>query len=153
MRRRGIELTDQSKTADEAEIAIVLLTLAAGFLHRDADSLVNVYSADADWTNAQGISRHGRADIIEYHRAMFAEKDFSIDEYVALPQLSLRFVTATVAVARSYSERRAAPTDRGYAPKIRRNQSLKVLAKQPDGTWLIISDIYMDNDEESSADG
>jgi uncharacterized protein (TIGR02246 family) len=145
------------KSADEAEIATVLLTLATGFLHRDADSLRNVYSADADWIDAHGTSRHGRDDIIEYHRAMFADEEFTIDEYVALPQLSLRFVTGTVAVARSYSEQRAAPTERGYEMPIRRNYSLKVLAKQPDGTWLIISDIYMDNDsendDESSADG
>ena len=138
---------------DEAEITTVLLTLATGFLHRDADSLINVYSPDADWTDADGTTRHGRDDIIEYHRAMFADKDFTIDEYVALPQVSLRFVTDTVAVARSYSERRAAPAGSGYEMPIRRNYSLKVLAKQPDGTWLIISDIYMDNNEESSNGG
>lgn len=140
------------KSADEAEIATVLLTLATGFLHRDADSLVNVYSPDADWTDAHGISKHGRADIIEHHRAMFADKDFTIDEYVTLPQVSLRVVTGTVVVARSYSERRAPPTERGYEMPIRRNHSLKVLAKQPGGTWLIISDIYMDDDSDDDSD-
>jgi uncharacterized protein (TIGR02246 family) len=141
------------KSADEAEIATVLLTLATSLFQRDADSLRNVYSVDADWIDANGTSRHGRDDIIAYHRAMFADEEFTIDEYVARPQVSLRFVTGTVAVARSYSEQRAAPPGRGYEMPIRRNYSLKVLAKQPDGTWLIISDIYMDNDEESSNGG
>lgn len=144
-------MANQLTTADEAEIAAVLLTLATGFRQRDAESLRHVYSADAAWTNARGTTRHGRDEIIEYHRTLFADEHFAIDEFVALPQLSLRFVTDTVAVARSYSERRAQPTVHGYKVPIRRNHSLKVLAKQPDGTWLIISDIYMDADDESSA--
>jgi uncharacterized protein (TIGR02246 family) len=144
-------LTNKLTTADEAEIAAVLLTLATAFRQRDADSLRHVYSVDADWTNARGTTRHGRDEIIEYHRALFADEHFAIDEFVALPQLSLRFVTQTVAVARSYSERRAQPMVHGYDMPIRRNYSLKVLAKQPDGTWIITSDIYMDADDESSA--
>ena len=33
---------------------------------------------------------------------------------------------------------------------IRRNHSLKVFARQPDGRWLIVSDMYMDAHDEAT---
>ena len=47
---------------DQQAIGKTLLTLLKGFRDRDAEALRAVYSDDADWVNAFGTVKHGRAD-------------------------------------------------------------------------------------------
>lgn len=47
-------------------IGVTLMALLSGFQERNADKLVGVYSADADWVNAFGSVKRGVDEIVEY---------------------------------------------------------------------------------------
>lgn len=62
---------------DQDAIGVTLTSLLTGFQERDADKLVNVYSADADWVNAFGSVKRGADEIVEYLRGLFADANFN----------------------------------------------------------------------------
>jgi ketosteroid isomerase-like protein len=64
--------------------------------------------------------------------------------------VSVRAVTHEVVVAKTYVEIAGQQTADGKAMPNRRNHSLKVLSRQTDGRWLIVSDIYMDARDETT---
>jgi ketosteroid isomerase-like protein len=66
------------------------------------------------------------------------------------PQVSIRPVSNDVVVVKIYTEIAGQQTVDGHELPIRRNHSLKVLTRQDDGRWLIVSDIYMDAREETT---
>jgi uncharacterized protein (TIGR02246 family) len=133
---------------DAAAIERTLRTLQAAFQRRDADALRDVYVADADWTNAFGTTRTGRDAIVAYLRGLFADRHFAAGTLVGAPQVSIRPVTPDVVVAKTFVEIAGQQTVDGTAMPNRRNHSLKVLARQGDGRWLIVSDFYMDAHDE-----
>src|SRR5215470_4183983 len=137
-------------TNDAAAIERTLRTVQIAFRRRDADALRDVYVADADWTNAFGTTLTGRDAIVDYLRGLFADRHFAAGTLVGAPQVSVRAVTADVVVAKTYVEIAGQQTSDGTAMPNRRNHSLKVLARQGDGRWLIVSDIYMDAHDEAT---
>ncbi|EUA15192.1 hypothetical protein I546_0725 [Mycobacterium kansasii 732] len=70
----GLEPFDE---ADRAAITRTLTRLFAGFAHRDAGLLTDVYADDADWINAFGTVRRGSEHITAYLRGLFADKNFN----------------------------------------------------------------------------
>jgi len=140
-----------SSDADAIEQA--LRTVQVAFLRRDADALRDVYAADADWTNAFGTTRSGRDAIVSYLRGLFADRHFAAGALVGAPQVSVRAITPNVVVAKTYVEIAGQQTADGKPMPNRRNHSLKVLARQTDGGWLIVSDIYMDARDETTYAG
>jgi ketosteroid isomerase-like protein len=50
--------------ADQEAIGATLVALRTSFQERDADKLVGVYSADADWVNAFGSVKKGSDEIV-----------------------------------------------------------------------------------------
>jgi uncharacterized protein (TIGR02246 family) len=137
---------DQDATAIEQ----TLRTLQIAFRNRNADLLRDVYVADADWTNAFGTTRSGRDAIVAYLRGLFADAHFDAGRLAGAPQISIRPVTHDVVVVKIYAEIAAQQTIDGKELPIRRNHSLKVLARQGDGHWLIVSDMYMDARDEAT---
>jgi uncharacterized protein (TIGR02246 family) len=135
---------------DAAAIEHTLRTLQIAFRSRDADALRDVYTADADWTNAFGTTLSGRDAIVAYLKGLFADAHFGAGQLVGPPQVSIRPVTPDVVVAKTYAEIAGQQTADGKELPTRRNHSLKVLARQPDGRWLIVSDIYMDARDEAT---
>jgi uncharacterized protein (TIGR02246 family) len=140
---------DQDATA----IGQTLRTLQAAFASRNADLLREVYAADADWTNAFGTTRSGRDAIVAYLRGLFADAHFGAGRLAGPPQVSVRPVTDDVVVAKTFVEIAGQQTAGGNELPTRRNHSLKVLARQPDGRWLIVSEIYMDARDETTYPG
>jgi hypothetical protein len=51
--------------------------LLVGFDKRNMDLLEAVYIDEADWVNALGSVNVGRAEIIDYLRGLFADKNFN----------------------------------------------------------------------------
>jgi uncharacterized protein (TIGR02246 family) len=135
---------------DAAAIEQTLRAVQIAFRRREADALRDAYAADADWTNAFGTTCSGRDAIVSYLRGLFADQHFAAGTLVGAPQVSVRAVTADVVVAKTYVEIAGQQTSDGRAMPIRRNHSLKVLARQRDGRWLIVSDIYMDARDEAT---
>lgn len=126
------------------------MRLGASFRELDVTPLEGLYAADADWTNAFGTSRKGAEEIISYLQGLYADEHFGAGKPTGPPQASIRFLGEDVAVVKTYIEREGQQTADGGQLGLRRNHSLKVLQRQGDDRWLIVSDIYMDAREEQT---
>lgn len=149
---KGTNLNRQAKSQELARAAIeqTLQKLWTAFREHDARALSGIYVEDADWTNAFGTTRHGRDEIISYLRGLFVDAHFAAGRPVGAPELAVRFVTDDVALAKTYVEIQGQQTVAGGVLPMRRNHSLKVLSRQSDGRWLIVSEIFMDARDDST---
>jgi uncharacterized protein (TIGR02246 family) len=134
-----------SAQADDIPTAIgkVLRVLGTSFMVRDARPLMGIYAEDADWTNAFGTTLKGRRKIVDYLTDLFADPHFGAGQ-AGPPQVSIRLVTPDVVAVKTYIEIEGQQALDGTTLATRRNYSLKVLQRQPEGQWMIVSDIYMD---------
>ena len=138
---------------DQQAVGEVMMKIAGAFRGLDATGVEELYSEDADWTNAFGTSKKGAAEIAEYLTRLFADEHFGAGKPVGPPQASMRFVNGDVCVVKTYIEREGQETSSGQKQAVRRNHSLKVIRREADG-WKIVSDIYMDaRDDETFAGG
>jgi SnoaL-like domain len=67
---------------DQKAIGATMSALLGGFSKRDPAMLEAVYSDDADWVNAFGTVRTGRAEIVAYLRGLFADANFDAGKLV-----------------------------------------------------------------------
>lgn len=137
------------KTDDAAAIEDALTRIAEGFARRDASAMRGVYAADADWTNAFGTTLKGEEAILSYLERLFAEPRFAAGRMRGPPDVEVRPVTDDVVVAKTHAEIEGQGTTEGEIP-LRRNFSLKVLRREADGSWRVVSDIYMDARTETT---
>lgn len=138
---------------DQQAIGKTLLTLLKGFGDRDAEALHAVYSDDADWVNAFGSVKHGRQEILTYLRGLFADANFNAGTLKAPPQSSIRVLTDEVVIVSTHLLIEGQRLLDGGVIDERDNHSLHVLQRQSDGTWPVVSEIYMDaNRDQSYAD-
>jgi uncharacterized protein (TIGR02246 family) len=138
---------------DQQAVGEVMMKVAGAFRSLDATGIEDLYSEDADWTNAFGTSKKGAAEIAAYLTKLFADEHFGAGKPVGPPEVSMRFVSHDICVVRTYMEREGQETSSGEKLPVRRNHSLKVIRREGDG-WKIVSDIYMDaRDDETLAGG
>ncbi|MDZ5699964.1 SgcJ/EcaC family oxidoreductase [Chelativorans sp. M5D2P16] len=131
-------------SADENPIESLLMTQYRAFATRDAALMREVYVEDADWTNAFGRTIKGRDNIVAYLEELFADTNFSNGELVGEPEVSVRAVGEDVVAAKIYTQVKGQRTVDGGTLPVRHNYSLKLIARQLDGSWKILSEIYMD---------
>ncbi|BDB42442.1 MULTISPECIES: YybH family protein [Mycobacterium] len=143
----GIERMDE---ADRPEILATLDRLFRGFVLRDADLLDGVYSTDADWINAFGSVQKGGAQIVEYLRGLFADRNFNDGQLTAGPVCSLRRLDADNAVVHAHLQIAGQSLVGGGAIALRDNHSIRVVARQADGAWRIVSEMFMDVRQDQS---
>jgi uncharacterized protein (TIGR02246 family) len=129
---------------DQEAIGRTLLSLLEGFQTRDADKLVGVYCDSTDWVNAFGTVRRGSDEIIGYLRGLFADQNFNAGKLKAPPESSLRILTPEVALVSTHLKVEGQLLVGGDSIPERDNFSLRVLKRQPDGEWLIVSEMYND---------
>ncbi|MDQ0315216.1 YybH family protein [Amorphus orientalis] len=139
----------ESAEADAAAIGAILRTVATAFRNQDTTGLAEIYAEDADWTNAFGTTLKGRQAIVDYLDELFAHPRFGPGKPKGPPNADVRALGADVVVARTYVELEGQETPSGHIP-MRRNFSLKVIAREADGIWRIVSDIYMDARDEAT---
>jgi uncharacterized protein (TIGR02246 family) len=139
--------------ADQDAIGVTLTSLLTGFRERDADKLVNVYSADADWVNAFGSVKRGADEIVEYLRGLFADDNFNAGTLKATPETSFRVLTPEILLVNAHLQVEGQKLVGGGEIQVRDNHSLRVLQRQPDGSWLIVSEMYNDANQEASYEG
>ncbi len=139
--------------ADQDAIGVTLMALLSGFQERDADLLENVYSADADWVNAFGSVKQGAGEIVEYLRGLFADDNFSAGSLKAPPETSFRVLTPEVLLVNAHLQVEGQRLVGGGEIEVRDNYSLRVLQRQPDGAWLIVSEMYNDSNRETTYAG
>jgi uncharacterized protein (TIGR02246 family) len=138
---------------DQDAIAVTLLSLMAGFRERDAEKLVGVYTADADWVNAFGTVKKGGAEIVAYLRGLFCDDNFNAGALKAPPATSFRVLTPDVVLVSAHLQVEGQKLVGGGEIEVRDNHSLRVLQRQDDGSWLIVSEMYNDANREQTYEG
>jgi uncharacterized protein (TIGR02246 family) len=139
---------------DQDAIGTTLISLLTGFRERDAEKLVGIYSADADWVNAFGTVKKGGPEIVQYLRGLFSDENFNAGTLKAPPTTSIRALTPDVVLVSAHLQVEGQKLVDGGEIEVRDNFSLRVLQRQPDGAWLIVSEMYNDanRDETYKAD-
>jgi uncharacterized protein (TIGR02246 family) len=134
--------------ADQDAIAATLLALSAGFQTRDVTQLANVYTPDADWVNAFGTVKKGSEQIVNYLRGLFADDNFNAGTLEAPPEVTIRVLTPEVVLVSAHLRVAGQKLVEGGQIPERDNRSLRVLHRQSDGTWPIVSEMYNDANRE-----
>jgi uncharacterized protein (TIGR02246 family) len=135
--------------ADQQAIGKTLLTLLKAFDERDAEPLLDVYSADADWVNAFGTVKRGRDDIVEYLRGLFRDENFNRGVLAGPPETSFRVLTPEVVLVSAHLQVKGQGLV-GGGTLDRDNFSLRALQRQDDGSWLIVSEMFQDANTETT---
>jgi uncharacterized protein (TIGR02246 family) len=143
-----LEITDLPQ-ADQDAIATTLINLVSGFRERDAEKLVGIYSDDADWVNAFGTVKHGRADIVDYLKGLFADDNFNRGEPEGPPETTFRVLTPEVVLVSAHLRIKGQGLV-GGATMDRDNFSLRALQRQADGSWIIVSEMFQDANTETT---
>jgi uncharacterized protein (TIGR02246 family) len=136
--------------ADQDAIAVTLISLMTGFRQRDAEQLVGIYSADADWVNAFGTQKKGGDQIVDYLRGLFSDDNFNAGGLKAPPETAFRVLTPEVVLVSAHLQVEGQKLVGGGEIEVRDNFSLRVLQRQADGSWLIVSEMYNDANREQT---
>jgi uncharacterized protein (TIGR02246 family) len=136
--------------ADQDAIGATLMSLMAGFRERDAEKLVDVYTSDADWVNAFGTVKKGGVEIVEYLHGLFSDENFNAGTLKAPPETVLRVLTPDVVLVSAHLQVEGQKLVGGGEIEVRDNHSLRVLQRQEDGSWLIVSEMYNDANREQT---
>ncbi len=138
---------------DQDAIGTTLISLLTGFRERNADKLVGIYTADADWVNAFGTVKKGGDEIVEYLRGLFSDGNFNAGTLKAPPETTLRVLTPDVVLVSAHLQVEGQKLVGGGEIEVRDNHSLRVLQRQADGSWLIVSEMYNDANREQTYQG
>jgi uncharacterized protein (TIGR02246 family) len=136
--------------ADQEAIGVTLIALMTGFRERDVEKLVGIYSNDADWVNAFGTVKKGGDEIISYLRGLFSDANFNAGQLKAPPETSLRVVSPDVVLVSAHLQVEGQKLVGGGEIEVRDNFSLRVLQRQSDGRWLIVSEMYNDANRDET---
>lgn len=109
---------------------------------RDAKLAAQDYSDDADWTNAFGMKRKGRAEIEKILSQVFSLPSVMAGQSKTAGQ-SVRFIKPDVALVSTQVERAGQRTPSGAELGTRHTSHLRVLMKS-EGRWKIISHLISD---------
>jgi uncharacterized protein (TIGR02246 family) len=136
--------------ADQDAIGVTLIALMTGFRERDVEKLVGIYSSNADWVNAFGTVRKGGEEIVAYLRGLFSDANFNAGQLKAPPETAIRVLSPDVVVVSAHLQVEGQKLVGGGEIEVRDNFSLRVLQRQADGTWLIVSEMYNDANREET---
>jgi uncharacterized protein (TIGR02246 family) len=148
-----IQGLDVLPASDRAENLVTLSALFGGFAARDAAMLQKVYSDDADWVNAFGSVKRGGREIVDYLLGLFADANFNAGRLAAAPRSHLCQLTEDIATVSTHLQVHGQGLVGGGEIALRDNYSLRVLQKQADGRWLVVSEMYMDVRKDQSYAG
>jgi uncharacterized protein (TIGR02246 family) len=145
----SLELSDLPQ-ADQDAITATLGSLLSGFSERDAEKLVDIYSADVDWVNAFGTALRGSTTVVDYLRGLFADENFNAGKLSGPPEVTIKVLTPEVVLVSAHLQVEGQRLVDGGAIEVRDNYSLRVLQRQPHGTWLIVSEMYNDANRDET---
>jgi uncharacterized protein (TIGR02246 family) len=137
--------------ADQDAIGTTLISLLTGFRERDAEKLVGIYTSDADWVNAFGSVKKGGDEIVDYLRGLFSDENFNAGTLKAPPETAIRVLTPDVVLVSAHLQVEGQKLVGGGEIEVRDN--LRVLQRQSDGSWLIVSEMYNDANREQTYEG
>lgn len=146
------ELTSLAQ-ADQEAIATTLIALRTGFQERDVGKLRGVYSTDADWVNAFGTVKKGSDEILAYLQGLFADANFNAGTLRGPPEVAIRVLTPEVVLVSAHLQVEGQQLLDGGEIELRDNYSLRVLRRQSDGSWPIVSEMFNDANRERTFEG
>lgn len=111
------------------EVTEVLSAMASAWERGDADAYGALFTEDASYTIFVGTVYHGRRDITESHRVLFAR--FLKGTKLAIGKSHVRYYGPDTAIVTSTGD-----TYRRRAGKLTKVQTF-TLVRQADGSWLI----------------
>ncbi len=128
--------------SDQALIEEVIANWDRGWQTKDAKLAAQDYSDDADWTNAFGMKRKGRAEVEKMMAEVFS-LPFVMAGQSKTAEQSVRFIKPDVALVVTRVERAGQRTPAGAEMGIRQTSHLRVLVKS-EGRWKIVSHLISD---------
>jgi uncharacterized protein (TIGR02246 family) len=129
----GSNLTSKS-ASDELEIRGTLQTFADAWNTHDAHAFSQVFAADADFTNVNGIHAHGRAEVEKFHAPLFATH-FRYS-HLRILDVRLRMIKSDVAAVDATWEMTGARSRTGQEIPLRKGLLIFVMTRE-NGRWLI----------------
>ncbi len=84
-----------------------------------------------------------------YLRGLFSDDNFNAGTLKAPPETSLRVLTPDVVLVSAHLQVEGQKLVGGGEIEVRDNHSLRVLQRQGDGSWLIVSEMYNDANREA----
>lgn len=135
-------------TDDQEAIGNLLRQQQKAFVERDAELMRGIYVDDADWTNAFGRSLKGEDSIITYLEELFADENFAAGKVEGQSEVTVRLIGKDTIAAKVHTRIEGQRTIDGGTLPMRENYSLKLIAAQSDGSWKIVSELYMDARQE-----
>jgi len=128
--------------SDQALIEQVIENWNRAWQTKDAKLAARDYSDDADWTNAFGMKKKGRAEIEKTLAEVFS-LSFVMAGQSKIAEQSVRFIKPDVALAITRVERAGQRTPSGEELGARQTSHPRVLMKSK-GRWEIISHLISD---------
>jgi uncharacterized protein (TIGR02246 family) len=128
--------------SDQALIEQAIENWNKAWQTKDSRLAAQDYSDDADWTNAFGMKRKGRADIEKVLAEVFALPFVMAGQSKTVEQ-SVRFINPDVALVLTRVERVGQRVPSGAELGTRQTSHLRVLVKSK-GQWKIISHLISD---------
>lgn len=128
--------------SDQSLIEQVVENWNRAWQTKDAKLAAQDYSDDADWTNAFGMKRKGRAEIEKILGEVFA-LPFVMAGQSETANQSIRFIKPDVALVITRVERAGQRTPSGAELGTRQTSHLRVLMKSG-GRWRIVSHLISD---------
>ncbi len=133
---------------DEAAIRRVVLNWDRGWDEGKAELSSADYADDADWINAFGYERKGKAEILAFLTKLYKNPDVRAGKSTK-PVTTTRCVRPDVAITYTYNEiegqKRDVRDGGGFYPK-RKVRHTRVISKE-NGRWLTVSHRIMDDKE------
>lgn len=127
---------------DQAAVEQAIENWNRAWQTKDAKLAAQDYANDADWTNAFGMKRKGRAEIEKILAEVFS-LPFVMEGQSKTAEQSVRFIKPDVALVVTRVERTGQRTPTGADLGIRQTSHLRVLMKS-EGSWKIVSHLISD---------
>ena len=127
---------------DQAAVEQTVANWNKAWQTKDAKLAAQDYSNDADWTNAFGMKRKGRAEIEKILTEVFS-LPFVMEGESKTAEQSVRFIKPEVALVATLVERAGQRTPSGAELGLRRTHHLRVLMRS-EGRWEIVSHLISD---------
>ncbi len=90
---------------------------------------------------------------MEYLRGLFSDGNFNAGTLKTPPETAVRVLTSDVVLVSAHLQVEGQKLVGGGEIEVRDNHSLRVLQRQGDGSWLIVSEMYNDANREQTYEG
>ena len=137
---------DPWKTTSGAEIGEMLRQYSTAARARDAKSYASLYAQDAQWTNAFGDKRRGRAEIETFYTRLFAHPGERDTKSTMIGGPTLQLLRPDVAVVQWLVLGEGQRDDAGNLLPNRKTHHSVVLTKEQN-RWVISNHFIMDQRE------